>query len=54
MPDPSNLETLATGVGTAFAPLAEQLPVVGLAAIPLALLFWGGPKLVSFFKRIAK
>lgn len=51
--DPTPVEELGTGITGAFEALGPVAVPVALAAIPIALLFWGGPKLKALFKRMA-
>lgn len=52
--DPTPLEDLSDTIVSQFAALGPVVPVVLGGAIGIALLFWGGPKLIAFFKRVAK
>lgn len=44
----------ATTIVTAFAGYAPALLTVGAAGLGLAVVIWGFPKIVGFFKKTAK
>lgn len=50
-PTPVDLSDVVTG---AFASVGPELATVGGAGIALALIIWGLPKAVGFFKKTAK
>ncbi len=51
--DPTPLETLAGEIVTTFTELVDYIPAVVVGAIGVALFFWGVPKLIGLFKRVA-
>lgn len=54
MPPTTDLDDVVTSITDSFVALGPVVPSVVGAAIGIALLFWGAPKLVGLFKRIAK
>lgn len=51
MTDP--LATLADSIVDTFAGVTEYIPAIVVGAIGVALFFWGVPKLIGLFKRVA-
>lgn len=52
-PEPEGLEALAASIVSTFSGLTEYIPAVVVGAIGVALFFWGVPKLIGLFKRVA-
>lgn len=51
--DPDPLADLADSIVTTFSGLTTYIPAIVLGAIGVALFFWGVPKLIGLFKRVA-
>lgn len=47
------LADLADSIVTTFSGLTEYIPAIVVGAIGVALFFWGVPKLIGLFKRVA-
>lgn len=48
------MEDISDAVIAQLGTLATYLPLVAVAGLGIALILWGGPKLVGFFRRMAK
>ncbi len=50
--DPTDIESLATSVVTAFGEFGPAVPIAAAGAVGLTLLVWGAPRLVRLVKKI--